>query len=182
MEVIAIWPIGHVCFGFILFDLGRRRFSESTGFYKILAIVFFSLLPDIDMLFDLPSLFAFTPKYHGGFTHTVFFVLICITLTYLITTFLLKENRNVITLACTIGLISHLIGDIFIGAGGIALLLPVSDIKTNLGIYTYLDNLDPRPPINFYQFFLINDVIMVCCFFLYKIIQRSLKSDIVSYN
>jgi membrane-bound metal-dependent hydrolase YbcI (DUF457 family) len=134
------------------------------------------------MLFDLPSLFAFTPKYHGGFTHTVFFALICITLTYLITTFLLKENRNILTFACIIGLISHLIGDVFIGAGGIALLFPVSNIKTNLGIYSYLDNLDPRPPIDFYQFFLINDLIMICSLFLYKIIQRNFKSDITSYN
>jgi membrane-bound metal-dependent hydrolase YbcI (DUF457 family) len=182
MEVTAIWPIGHVLFGFVLFDLFRRRFSEEMNFYKLFAIFFFSMIPDVDLLFDLPSLIAFTPLYHGGFTHTVFFALFLIGLTYSGATFFFKENRNILTLACVIGLASHLIGDIFIGAGGIALFFPLSDIKTNLGIYTYLDNLDPRPQINFYQFFLINDIIVACGTFLYIMAQRSLKSEIPSYN
>ena len=150
--------------------------------YEIIAIIFFSLVQDVDLLFDIPSLLNFTPKYHGGFTHTVFFVVICITLTYLSTTLILKERRSILTLACIIGLISHLVGDIFIGAGGIALFYPMLDIKTNLGIYTYIDNLNPRPPIDFYQFFFLNDIAMVCCLFLYKMIQKSFKSDRISYN
>lgn len=167
-----MWLVGHICFGLLFIEMLLRKLKVQLNKTLIAFAIIFSLLPDIDLLFDIPSLIAFTPAYHGGITHTIFFLVGFVSIVFVCSTILVNEQRLAYTLTCFVGLSIHLIADVFVGAGGIALLYPLSNIQTNLGIYSYIDRLNPRPPIDFYQFFIIFDAATFCIYFFYKLYTK----------
>jgi len=64
-------PIGHIASGLLLFAAGSRSWRKQAG--VLLALFFFSLLPDIDLAFGL-LLAGNANAFHHQATHSIFFV------------------------------------------------------------------------------------------------------------
>lgn len=104
------WLLGH---GFQKFT--KKKLSHHTWFF----LLFGSILPDIDYLFD----WVLKTEIHRTITHSFLFPILAFLSLYLFFTVLPHSKRDVYSSAIAVGIISHLLMDLLL-LPGIPLLWP----------------------------------------------------------
>jgi membrane-bound metal-dependent hydrolase YbcI (DUF457 family) len=128
-------PFMHLIFVWVIGLIYQKISKTKIKHYGWLALLLGALLPDIDYL---PDFFLGT-QIHRTFTHSILFLIIIVVVYLILKMFKIKEIKHY-TLMLTIGLISHLILDMFY-TPGIMLFWPLKNYYSYYGLninITYL--------------------------------------------
>lgn len=103
-------PVGHTLFGWIIGSHRKHSGTRST-FFLFLAVFVFSNLPDMDLLFGLPS--GNPNQYHHMWTHSIGFALLWGVLAGLVVRILNHQHSLKIGFFVFLLILSHLTLDFF---------------------------------------------------------------------
>ena len=128
------FAFGHLVVIWIIAKVYERFRKVKLGWWLWAAVLFGAILPDVDFIVQ----YAFNIEFHRLFTHSLVFMFLAGLLCYVFFELVkVKEDSKFISLALMIGILSHILIDMFYQPG-VALLWPLKYLFSFFGVVSYV--------------------------------------------